>query len=206
MENRATQVINTGSWVSRFIITARAVDSPKARIQNTLCKDFHAFKPLIVEKNCVVGKVSWYISYLTVIEFPLKRRNKNRRFYTTNNPIFVFLKAESSVLSFPISFSLVLGRAHSIPGVIIKIRGMSAITIDKAYKSIHMFNCQNEHICWGSSQIFIINASAGSVQVLFNVRSLSRLGNDHTWIHLGLPCFPFRRGMFKYRKSCFFSS
>ena len=50
------------------------------------------------------------------------------------------------VLSFPISYllakseamSLVLGRAHSIPGVI-KIRGMSAITIDKAYKSIHMF-------------------------------------------------------------------
>ena len=50
------------------------------------------------------------------------------------------------VLSFPISYllakseamSLVLGRAHYIPGVI-KIRGMTAITIDKAYKSIQMF-------------------------------------------------------------------
>ena len=98
MENRATQLINTGSWVSRFIITARAVDSPKARIQNTLCKDFHAFKPLIVEKNCVVGKVSWYISYLTVIEFPLKRRNKNRRFPPNqhHNLTFSGFKTKSS--------------------------------------------------------------------------------------------------------------
>ena len=48
--------------------------------------------PFIVLKNCVdVGEVSWYISYLTVIEFPLKRQNKNRRFYTTvNNLTFGF--------------------------------------------------------------------------------------------------------------------
>ena len=41
---------------------------------------------LIVWGSCSVGKVSWYISYLTVIEFPLKRRNKNRRFSPNQPP------------------------------------------------------------------------------------------------------------------------
>ena len=66
------------------------------KCQNGTCHcryliDFGILNPLIVEKNCIdVGKVSWYISYLTVIEFLLKRRNKNRRFYTTSNLTFVF--------------------------------------------------------------------------------------------------------------------
>ena len=53
---------------------------------------------LIVWGSCSVGKVSWYISYLTVIEFPLKRRNKNRRFPPNqhHNLTFSGFKTKSS--------------------------------------------------------------------------------------------------------------
>ena len=53
---------------------------------------------LIVWGSCSVGKVSWYISYLTVIEFPLKRRNKNRRFSPNqhHNLTFSGFKTKSS--------------------------------------------------------------------------------------------------------------
>ena len=99
-------------------------------------KSFHIFiqHSLPFCELLIVGFPSkWTIRWCSLVPLP-------------SQPLLVTVIFFAFVLSFPISYllakseamSLVLGRAHSIPGVI-KIRGMSAITIDKACKSIHMF-------------------------------------------------------------------